>query len=149
MFGPADHVEICTISRYCIATFFLELPGCVARQPHWVFPAVQLKPQWRTHGRSYSDSQFSLRSYFHFVASIKLYMLCLTLSTLYFSTLILHRRSLDTFFIVKSTFEGHISMGYIIVEGCVVIFLHRSYRCFGGKLWYLQHTCAGDTIVYH
>ena len=23
------------------------------------------------------------------------------------------------------------------------------YRCVSGKLWYLQHYCVGDTIVYH
>ena len=22
-------------------------------------------------------------------------------------------------------------------------------RCISGKLWYLQHNCVGDTIVYH
>ena len=22
-------------------------------------------------------------------------------------------------------------------------------HCFSGKLWYLQHNCVGDTIVYH
>ena len=22
-------------------------------------------------------------------------------------------------------------------------------RCLGGKVWYLQHSCVGDTIVYH
>ena len=22
------------------------------------------------------------------------------------------------------------------------------YRCLNGKLWYLQHNCVGDTIVY-
>ena len=27
-----------------------------------------------------------------------------------------------------------------------VLFL---YRCLRGKLWYLQHNCDGDTIVYH
>ena len=24
-----------------------------------------------------------------------------------------------------------------------------SIRCLSGKLWYLQHNCVGDTIVYH
>ena len=24
-----------------------------------------------------------------------------------------------------------------------------SYCCISGKLWYLQHNCVGDTIVYH
>ena len=25
----------------------------------------------------------------------------------------------------------------------------RIFRCFSGKIWYLQHHCVGDTIVYH
>ena len=25
----------------------------------------------------------------------------------------------------------------------------RTDRWFSGKLWYLQHNCVGDTIVYH
>ena len=25
----------------------------------------------------------------------------------------------------------------------------RTYRCLNDKLWYLQHNCVGDTIVYH
>ena len=24
-----------------------------------------------------------------------------------------------------------------------------SYQCLSAKLWYLQHICVGDTIVYH
>ena len=24
-----------------------------------------------------------------------------------------------------------------------------TYHCLSGKLWYLQHNCVGDTIVYH
>ena len=26
---------------------------------------------------------------------------------------------------------------------------HREYCCHSGKLWYLQHNCVGDTIVYN
>ena len=26
---------------------------------------------------------------------------------------------------------------------------HGTYRCLRSKLWYLQHNCIGDTIVYH
>ena len=29
------------------------------------------------------------------------------------------------------------------------IHVMSSYRCLSGKLWYLQHNCVGDTIVYH
>ena len=29
------------------------------------------------------------------------------------------------------------------------IYLAELYRCLSGKLWYLQHQCVGDTIVYH
>ena len=27
--------------------------------------------------------------------------------------------------------------------------LGLQYRCLSGKLWYVQHKCVGDTIVYH
>ena len=39
----------------------------------------------------------------------------------------------------------------IVIEWIVVIgeMGSRTYRWLSGKLWYLQHSCVGDTIVYH
>ena len=40
-------------------------------------------------------------------------------------------------------------------ELCIILGMHclhmrrNIYRCLGGKLWYLQHNCVGDTTVYH
>ena len=37
--------------------------------------------------------------------------------------------------------------GRIVVK--VLLELSSPHRCLSGKLWYLQHNCVGDTIVYH
>ena len=39
-------------------------------------------------------------------------------------------------------------------NNCTLRHKHRHvctfpYSCLSGKLWYLQHNCVGDTIVYH
>ena len=56
--------------------------------------------------------------------------------------------------------QNHFSFGscYIITWYCIQLFICKfwsrrrptpSYPCVSGKLWYLQHNCVGDTIVYH
>ena len=38
---------------------------------------------------------------------------------------------------------------FIQVVSTKFCILNILYRCLSGKLWYLQHNCVRDTIVYH
>ena len=35
------------------------------------------------------------------------------------------------------------------LNDCICFVMKSPFRCLSGKLWYLQHNCVGDTIVYH
>ena len=43
--------------------------------------------------------------------------------------------------------ESKKASGWFIIQSSKRVW--ASYRCRSGKLWYLQHSCVGDTIVYH
>ena len=51
----------------------------------------------------------------------------------------------------KPTFHSNIATIYttIAVERVKKKQMTKPHRWLSGKLWYLQHSCVGDTIVYH
>ena len=51
---------------------------------------------------------------------------------------------------VKRTLKLHaiLDLNICLLNG-IQMDLNTSNHCLSGKLWYLQHNCVGDTIVYH
>ena len=45
--------------------------------------------------------------------------------------------------------DTHAPLGPWISAATGMAQLSTAYYCFSGKLWYLQHICVGDVIVYH